>query len=89
MTNPIPLHVAVAGFSGSGKTTLLEALLPRLREEGMKVGYLKPHAHRIDLDKSGKDTERMRRAGAAAHARRFSRYTSVTRAESVARRSSR
>jgi len=66
MTNPIPLHVAVAGFSGSGKTTLLEALLPRLREEGMKVGYLKPHAHRIDLDKSGKDTERMRRAGAAA-----------------------
>lgn len=60
-----PLAVSVAGLSGAGKTSLLERLVRRLSETDLRVGYLKANAHRIDLDREGKDTERLRRAGAA------------------------
>ena len=33
----LPL-LGIAAWSGTGKTTLLEALLPRLRERGLRVG---------------------------------------------------
>lgn len=61
-----PLFVSVVGFSGSGKTSLCERVAPVFIEQGLKVGYLKANAHRIDLDEERKDTGRMRRAGAAA-----------------------
>jgi molybdopterin-guanine dinucleotide biosynthesis protein A/molybdopterin-guanine dinucleotide biosynthesis protein len=61
-----PLPLCVTGLSGAGKTSLLERLVPRLCADGLRVGYLKANAHRIDLDPEGKDTERLRRAGAAA-----------------------
>ncbi len=60
-----PLAVAVAGHSGAGKTTLLERAAGALSERGLEIGYLKSGAHRIDLDLEGKDSERLRRAGAA------------------------
>lgn len=60
-----PLTIAVAGLSGAGKTSLLERLVPRLSGQGVRVGYLKANAHRIDLDREGKDTERLNRAGAS------------------------
>ena len=55
---------AVCGHSGSGKTTLLEALLARLRGSGLAVAVAKFHAHRIDVDRPGKDSDRLFRAGA-------------------------
>lgn len=59
-----PVIVSVAAPSGSGKTTLIEALLPRLADRGLRVGAIKSDAHRVELDTPGKDSHRMRKAGA-------------------------
>ncbi|MDP7556890.1 MAG: molybdopterin-guanine dinucleotide biosynthesis protein B [Nitrospinaceae bacterium] len=53
-----------AGFSGVGKTTLVERLAARFREENIRVGYYKHDSHRFKMDKAGKDTARVRDAGA-------------------------
>ena len=54
----------ICGYSGSGKTTLIEALIPRLRTRGLKVGVVKQDAHGLDIDREGKDTDRIFKAGA-------------------------
>jgi molybdopterin-guanine dinucleotide biosynthesis protein B len=56
--------VAFVGRSGSGKTTLIERLVPLLARAGHAVGYLKSTRHGFDMDRSGKDTDRIFRAGA-------------------------
>lgn len=50
--------------SGTGKTTLVEAVIARLTEQGLQVAAVKHDAHRIELDTEGKDSWRMRNAGA-------------------------
>lgn len=68
--NDIAVHgfgapvLAVCGFSGSGKTTLLEAAIPRLVERGLAVAVVKHDAHGFEVDRPGKDSERLFRAGA-------------------------
>jgi molybdopterin-guanine dinucleotide biosynthesis protein MobB len=55
---------AFVGSSGSGKTTLIEGVLPFLQAHGYRVGVVK-HAHRgFEIDRPGKDSHRVRRAGA-------------------------
>jgi len=56
----------VSAFSGTGKTTLLVSLLPLLRAHALRVGLLKHAHHRFDLDQPGKDSYRLRAAGADA-----------------------
>lgn len=56
--------LAVSGLSGSGKTTLLEAVIPQLISSGISVAVIKHDAHGIKLDTSGKDSDRLFRAGA-------------------------
>lgn len=64
MTNSaIPL-LAFSAYSGSGKTTLLEKLIPELRRLGLRIAMIKHTHHRVDLDQPGKDSHRMREAGA-------------------------
>ncbi len=64
-----------AAFSGTGKTTLLTRLLPLLRTQGLRIGMLKHAHHGFDIDRPGKDSYELRRAGAAqmlvASARRW------------------
>lgn len=60
----IPI-LGIAAWSGTGKTTLLEALLPRLRERGWPTAVIKHAHHQFDVDKPGKDSHRLRQAGAA------------------------
>ena len=57
--------IAFVGQSGSGKTTLIERLIPLMAQRGLTVSALK-HAHQgFDLDRPGKDSFRLRAAGAA------------------------
>ncbi|MBE0490115.1 MAG: molybdopterin-guanine dinucleotide biosynthesis protein B [Halomonas sp.] len=60
----LPL-LGIAAWSGTGKTTLLEALLPRLAERGLRVAVIKHAHHTFDVDQPGKDSHRLRQAGAA------------------------
>ena len=47
-----------------GKTTLLEKLIPELTRRGLKIGTIKHHVHHFEMDKPGKDTWRLKQAGA-------------------------
>lgn len=57
--------LGIAAWSGTGKTTLLEALLPALRARGLNVAVIKHAHHDFDVDIPGKDSHRLRKAGAA------------------------
>jgi molybdopterin-guanine dinucleotide biosynthesis protein MobB len=59
--------LGVAGFQGSGKTTLLEAVVARLVGDGLSLVVVKHHGHGggLALDVSGKDSDRLFRAGAS------------------------
>lgn len=59
----IPIY-SVAAWSGTGKTTFLEKLIPKLRKNGLRVAVIKHDAHDFEIDKEGKDTWRLTRAGA-------------------------
>jgi molybdopterin-guanine dinucleotide biosynthesis protein B len=63
MTTPI---LAFSGPSGVGKTHLLVRLIPALARRGVSVAVLKHTSHRHRFDARGKDSERLRRAGARA-----------------------
>lgn len=71
---PRPILGFVA-YSGTGKTTLLEQLIPELRAQGLRVALLKHAHHDFDIDIPGKDSYRLRKAGATqvmvASARRW------------------
>jgi len=60
----IPL-LAIAAWSGTGKTTLLKALIPELCARGIRPGIIKHTHHNMDVDKPGKDSYELRKAGAA------------------------
>lgn len=60
---PVPL-LGFAAFSGTGKTTLLEQLIPVLMTHGLNIAVVKHSHHDIELDKPGKDSYRLRKAGA-------------------------
>jgi molybdopterin-guanine dinucleotide biosynthesis protein MobB len=63
MLENLPI-LGVCGWSGSGKTTLLEKLIPVLRRKGLDVAVVKHDAHGVDVDRPGKDSDRLYRAGA-------------------------
>jgi molybdopterin-guanine dinucleotide biosynthesis protein B len=60
----IPL-LAIAAWSGTGKTTLLKHLIPELCANGLRPGLIKHTHHDMDVDKPGKDSYELRKAGAA------------------------
>jgi molybdopterin-guanine dinucleotide biosynthesis protein MobB len=59
-----PPVVSVVAKSGTGKTTLLEKLIICLKDRGYRVGTVKHDAHRFDIDREGKDSWRLTKAGA-------------------------
>lgn len=59
----IPVISFSAG-SGTGKTTYLEKLIPMLKERGVRIAVIKHDAHGFEIDKPGKDSYRLRAAGA-------------------------
>ncbi|MFU8789652.1 MAG: molybdopterin-guanine dinucleotide biosynthesis protein B [Methylobacter sp.] len=62
------ISIPVLGFvaaSGTGKTTLLSQLIPLLKQGGLRVGLIKHSHHDFDIDQPGKDSFRLRQAGAS------------------------
>lgn len=64
MKNALVPILGFAAASGTGKTTLLVQLIPILRQQGLKVGLIKHSHHSFDIDHPGKDSFRLREAGA-------------------------
>ncbi|RKZ61478.1 MAG: molybdopterin-guanine dinucleotide biosynthesis protein B [Candidatus Parabeggiatoa sp. nov. 2] len=60
----IPILGFVA-YSGTGKTTSLLKIIPLLKAKGLRIGMIK-HSHhkKFDIDHPGKDSYRLRQAGA-------------------------
>lgn len=65
MNNPRIPVLGFAAASGTGKTTLLTQLIPLLRQQGQRIGLIKHSHHSFDIDKPGKDSFRLRQAGAS------------------------
>jgi len=63
MLSDLPV-LGICGSSGSGKTTLLETLARRLSAVGLSVALVKHDVHGIDVDRPGKDSDRLFQAGA-------------------------
>jgi molybdopterin-guanine dinucleotide biosynthesis protein B len=62
-------RIPVLGFaaaSGTGKTTLLIELIPILKQEGLRIGLIKHSHHDFEIDQPGKDSFRLRKAGASS-----------------------
>ena len=61
-------HIPVLGFaavSGTGKTTLLTQIIPILKHHGLRIGLIKHSHHDFQIDQPGKDSFRLREAGAS------------------------
>jgi molybdopterin-guanine dinucleotide biosynthesis adapter protein len=61
----IPI-LSVVGTSDSGKTTLLEKIVPELKARGYRVAVVKHDVHGFEMDREGKDSWRLKQAGADA-----------------------
>jgi len=60
----IPVLGFCAHSSGIGKTTLLTQLIPALVAQGLRISVIKHAHHSFDIDQAGKDSYRLREAGA-------------------------
>ena len=60
----LPPLFGLAGWSGAGKTTLSTKLIRNFTKIGINVGTLKHAHHKFDIDKPGKDSYNLRKAGA-------------------------
>ncbi len=61
-------QIPILGFvaaSGTGKTTLLIQIIPILKQCGLRIGLIKHSHHDFDIDRPGKDSFRLREAGAS------------------------
>jgi len=65
MKNALIPILGFAAFSGTGKTTLLTKLIPLLKQSGLRVALIKHSHHNFEIDKPGKDSYRLREAGAS------------------------
>lgn len=61
--NELPV-LGFAAWSGTGKTTLLTKMIPLLKERGYRLGIVKHVHHKFDIDIPGKDSYKLRKAGA-------------------------
>ncbi len=72
----IPI-VCFVGKSDSGKTTFLEKVIAELKGRGYRVGVVKHDTHASEPDRPGKDTWRLRRAGAGRVILSSARYLTL------------
>lgn len=63
LRSSVPI-LGLAATSGTGKTTLLEKLIPKLTSLNIRVAVIKHSHHDFEIDTPGKDSYRIRQAGA-------------------------
>ena len=56
--------LGIAGWKNSGKTTLISSLITELKNRNIRVSTLKHAHHDFDIDQSGTDSYKHRKAGA-------------------------
>ena len=61
--SPTPI-LGFAAYSGTGKTTLLTKIIPLLKDRNIRLGIIKHAHHEFDIDQPGKDSYKLRKAGA-------------------------
>lgn len=59
-----PQVMGFAAWSGTGKTTLLTQVIGLLSERGVRIAAIKHSHHDFEMDQPGKDSHRLRMAGA-------------------------
>ena len=64
--NTLGPAVGFVGYSKSGKTTVMSAVIDRLTASGYRIGAIKHDVHGFTMDQPGKDTWRLKKAGAVA-----------------------
>lgn len=83
MTKSLPILGICAAGSNCGKTTLLEKLITALNDADIRVSVIKHAHHKFDIDHPGKDSYRIREAGAVqtlvASANRWALMTEMQR----------
>jgi molybdopterin-guanine dinucleotide biosynthesis protein B len=83
MVKKLPILGICAASSNSGKTTLLEKLIAELNRRNIRVSVIKHAHHKFDIDHPGKDSHRIREAGAVqtlvASANRWALMTEIQR----------
>jgi len=60
----LPILGICAAGSNSGKTTLITQLIPKLAKYNIRVSVIKHAHHQFDIDYPGKDSYKIREAGA-------------------------
>ena len=63
MSTSVPI-LGFSAYSGTGKTTLLRQVIPLLKARGLRISVIKHAHHDFDLDFPGKDSYKLRKAGA-------------------------
>ena len=56
--------IAICGLKNAGKTTLIEQIVPSLHGDGLSVAVIKHDVHGLQVDRPGKDSDRLFTAGA-------------------------
>jgi molybdopterin-guanine dinucleotide biosynthesis adapter protein len=64
MNRKLPVLGIVAASSNAGKTTLVTGLIPALAKLNIRVSVIKHAHHQFDIDYPGKDSYKIREAGA-------------------------
>ena len=64
MSKTIPILGICAAGSNAGKTTLITQLIPELAKRNIRTSVVKHAHHKFDIDHPGKDSYRIREAGA-------------------------
>jgi len=64
--NSAPPLICIVGRSNTGKTTFLEKLIGEFKRRGYRVGTVKHYHGDFEIDRPGKDSWRLARAGADA-----------------------
>ncbi len=83
LLNNLPILGIVAAGSDAGKTTVITQLLPLLAEHHIRTSVIKHAHHQFDIDHPGKDSYKIREAGAVqtliASSKRWALMTEMTR----------